>query len=149
MFNQIAKFFGNTNPKVIQPYALVVEDEELTSMIICQILKDHGYRVHAYKDGMDAINLTKNLDEDLVPNLIFIDLILPGASGFSVLKAFRSVKMWKGVSMFLMTGNTDSSNVLKGFDCGADAYLNKPLSREKVVNIIKSSERPIGKKIQL
>ncbi len=100
---------------------LVVEDDRNTNQVICEFLKDSGYRVTASFDGGAAVDLFFENQYDLV----ILDIMLPRKTGMEVLKEIRGVS---NVPVIMLTALADEYTQIKSFDLQADEYVTKPFS---------------------
>ena len=122
---------------------LVVDDEEAIAEAVRARLESEGYRVVVALDGPEAIRA----NEEHRPNLVVLDLMLPGMDGLEVCKAIQR-DGWTPVLM--LTARTEEADKVAGFAVGADDYLTKPFSlRELAVRvkaILRRVERIEGSK---
>lgn len=100
-------------------HILIIEDEPAIRQELKQLLETSLYRVTAPEDFTDAVSLALSIQ----PDLILLDLNLPGESGFSICSKIRSVS---DLPIILLTGRTDSMDELSGILKGADDYITKP-----------------------
>ena len=108
---------------------LVVDDEEAIAEAVRARLESEGYRVVVAFDGPEAIKA----NEEHRPNLVVLDLMLPGMDGLEVCKAIQR-DGWTPVLM--LTARTEEADKVAGFAVGADDYLTKPFSlRELAVRV--------------
>jgi DNA-binding response OmpR family regulator len=120
---------------------LVVDDEEAIAEAVRKRLESEGFRVVVAGDGPDAIRL----HAEHQPDLVVLDLMLPGMDGLEVCKAIQR-DHWTPVLM--LTARTEEADKVAGFAVGADDYLTKPFSlRELTVRvkaILRRMERIAG-----
>ncbi len=120
---------------------LVVDDEEAIAEAVRKRLESEGFRVVVAGDGPDAIRL----HAEHRPDLVVLDLMLPGMDGLEVCKAIQR-DHWTPVLM--LTARTEEADKVAGFAVGADDYLTKPFSlRElaiRVKAILRRMERIVG-----
>jgi DNA-binding response OmpR family regulator len=108
---------------------LVVDDEEAIAEAVGARLRSEGFRVLVCGDGPTAIELTR----ENRPDLVVLDLMLPGMDGLEVCKEIQK-KEW--VPVLMLTARTEEADKVAGFAVGADDYLTKPFSlRELVVRV--------------
>jgi len=100
---------------------LVVDDEKLLVKGIKFNLENEGYEVDACYDGTTAVELIRKGHYDLV----ILDLMLPGMDGLDVCMSVRS---FSNVPIIMLTAKSDSTDMLLGFDYGADDYIAKPFN---------------------
>lgn len=106
---------------------LVVEDEEALAIGVRDALEHAGYEVELAHDGPTALERLRNHGYDLV----VLDIMLPGMSGLDVLRTVRDER--GGMRVLILSALADESDVLRGFDTGADDYLKKPFSPRELV----------------
>jgi DNA-binding response OmpR family regulator len=104
---------------------LVVDDDVKTTELIKLYLKRDGYRVLTAYDGVEAIRLAKESH----PDLVVLDLMLPGLDGFEVFRVLRSDS---DVPVIMLTARTTEQDRLAGLDLGADDYVIKPFSPKEL-----------------
>ena len=107
----------------------MVDDEEAIAEAVGARLRSEGFRVLVCGDGPTAIELTR----ENRPDLVVLDLMLPGMDGLEVCKEIQK-KEW--VPVLMLTARTEEADKVAGFAVGADDYLTKPFSlRELVVRV--------------
>jgi two-component system phosphate regulon response regulator PhoB len=108
---------------------LVVDDEaDITALVAYHLAKD-GYRVSTASSGRDALRAAR----EERPDLIVLDLMLPGLSGYDVLAELRHHDETKDVGVIVLTARKEESDRIKGLSLGADDYLPKPFSPQELV----------------
>jgi DNA-binding response OmpR family regulator len=111
------------------PEVLVVDDEPMVREVVSRYLRRDGLDVHELSDGDEAIRW---LDSHR-PDLVVLDVMLPGADGLSVLRRLRAVST---VPVIMLTARTDELDRVLGLELGADDYVVKPFSpRELAIRI--------------
>ena len=101
---------------------LIVEDNEELLDLVAGYFKSKGsFDVFTAADGNAALRLVDEKDFDIA----ILDIMLPGASGFEVCKALRAKS---GCPIVFLTALANESNILKGYEIGADEYITKPFS---------------------
>jgi DNA-binding response OmpR family regulator len=113
------------------PHVLAVEDDESVRNLISDYLTENGYRVTAVGNGrdMDAIMASDP------PNIILLDVKLPGEDGFSLARAIRQRSK---VPIIMLTGQGHEVDRVLGLELGADDYLVKPFSPRELLARIKA-----------
>ena len=108
---------------------LVVDDEQAIAEAVRARLQSEGFRVVVAGDGPEAIGLC----EQVRPDLVVLDLMLPGMDGLEVC---RQIQRDRWVPVLMLTARTEEADKVAGFAVGADDYLTKPFSlRELVVRV--------------
>jgi two-component system alkaline phosphatase synthesis response regulator PhoP len=106
---------------------LVVEDEEALAFGIRDALLHTGFEVDVAHEGTSALEALEKNKFDLV----VLDIMLPGMSGLDVLRKLRETQ--DGVRVVVLTALADESDVVRGFELGADDYMAKPFSPRELV----------------
>jgi two-component system alkaline phosphatase synthesis response regulator PhoP len=120
---------------------LVADDEPDILEIIQYNLRGAGYEVYTAKDGDDALQKVKQLK----PDLIILDIMMPKKNGMEVCEILRSQPMYKDTLIIFLTALNDESSQMKGFDTGADDYINKPISPKLLMSRVNALFRRAGK----
>ncbi len=114
---------------VTEQTVLVVDDEEAIAEAVRARLQSEGFQVAVAGDGPEAIALC----EQIRPDLVVLDLMLPGMDGLEVC---RQIQRDRWVPVLMLTARTEEADKVAGFAVGADDYLTKPFSlRELVVRV--------------
>jgi two-component system phosphate regulon response regulator PhoB len=108
---------------------LVVDDEPDITALVAYHLAKAGYRVSTASSGSEAM---KDAVEER-PDLIVLDLMLPGMSGYEVLREIRQRRETASVGVIVLTARKDEADRIKGLELGADDYLVKPFSPQELV----------------
>ena len=107
---------------------LVVDDEPDITGLVAYHLARAGYRVSTATNGKDAL---KSAREER-PDVVVLDLMLPGVSGYEVLQELRKRKETSEVGIILLTARREEVDRIKGLSLGADDYLTKPFSPQEL-----------------
>jgi DNA-binding response OmpR family regulator len=111
---------------------LLVEDDPNFGTVLKDYLSLNDYKVAHAKDGLEGLIMFKNDDFDLC----ILDVMMPRKDGFSLAKDIRSTN--SEVPIIFLTAKTMKEDVLKGYQAGADDYLNKPFDSEVLLYKIKA-----------
>jgi len=108
---------------------LVVEDEaDIVELITHHLLRE-GYNVSAVYTGEDALKfVTKSK-----PDLILLDLMLPGIDGLEICKILKKDTVTAGIPIIMLTAKSEESDIITGLELGADDYITKPFSMKVLV----------------
>jgi CheY-like chemotaxis protein len=109
-------------------HILVVDDEAPVRLLLEKILQSAGYRVTSVPDGVAAI---KSARED-PPDLAIVDLSMPGIDGLTVSSMFKRAKTFKA-PILVLSGRVSEKDVQAALKAGADAFIPKPVGREKLL----------------
>ena len=103
---------------------LVVDDEPDITALVAYHLAKAGYRVSTAADGAEALKAAR----EEKPDLVILDVMLPGVSGYDVLAELRRRDETKDVGVILLTARREEVDRIRGLSLGADDYLTKPFS---------------------
>jgi DNA-binding response OmpR family regulator len=120
---------------------LVIDDEEAIGNVIKDYLEAQGYEVFWAEDGLSAIDTARRVN----PDLVILDLMLPGKSGFDVCKEIRQVS---DVPVIMLTAKSDEIDRVLGLELGADDYVTKPFSLRELAARVRAVLRRVGKGIE-
>jgi len=101
---------------------LLVEDEEQLRRVMKDLLEREGYIVSEARDGVQALD---QVDRH-APDIVVLDLNLPGLDGYSVLQQLRSRPATRGIPVMVLTAKGDEDNEVRVFELGADDFITKP-----------------------
>src|SRR5918998_5388641 len=105
---------------------LIVEDDDAIADVLRRTLRQEGHEVRSSGDGIGALRAA----EEFVPDLVILDLGLPGLDGVEVCRRLRSES---DVPILILTARTDLDDRVSGLDSGADDYLAKPFERGELL----------------
>lgn len=108
---------------------LVVDDAIFMIAIIKKALLDAGYKVLTAASGEQALEIM----EKTIPDLILLDVIMPGMNGFEVCQLLRNNLRLSLVPIIIITGQAEEEDKLKGLESGADDYVTKPFSNRELL----------------
>lgn len=104
---------------------LVVDDEPIGLEVVRALLYDESYTLHFASNGMEALAQA----EKLRPDLILLDVLMPGMSGYDVCRTIRKTAHLADIPIILLTALNDRDAKLRGIDAGADDFITKPFDR--------------------
>ena len=119
----------------------IVEDDESIREIESIALKNSNYIVSAFENAKEFY---KKLDE-LVPDLILLDVMLPDESGYDIVRKLRKRPATQDIPIIMVTAKTTEMDMIKGFDGGADDYIKKPFSIMELITRVKALLRRTAK----
>jgi two-component system alkaline phosphatase synthesis response regulator PhoP len=126
-----------TNTRTI----LIADDEPDILEIISYNLQAEGYEVITAKNGNEALELAKQHK----PDLIILDVMMPGKTGFEVCKILRALPSFQETVIIFLTALNDDSTQIKGLETGGDDYLTKPISPKVLISRVNALFRRIIK----
>ena len=116
---------------------LVVDDDTALAEMIGIVLSTEGFETAFCADGAQAVDAWRRER----PDLILLDLMLPGMDGIEICTRVRAES---GVPIIMLTARTDTADVVKGLESGADDYIMKPFNPKELVARIRTRLRPTG-----
>jgi two-component system phosphate regulon response regulator PhoB len=122
------------------PRILVVEDEPDIAALIAYQLTREGFRVETANSGPEALAAVSKS----VPDLLILDLMLPGVSGDDVLASLRDEPATESIPVLVLTAKKQPEDRIRGLELGADDYLTKPFSPRELVLRVKAILRRFG-----
>ncbi len=112
---------------------LVVDDEPNAVVPIQFLMEQQGYRVMVAERGEDALDLIYQYK----PDLVLLDIMLPGINGFEVCEIVRLNPEYRSIKIIFLTALGREEQVARGLALGADAYITKPYSNDELVAMVK------------
>ena len=106
------------------PVVLVADDDDDILLLVTMRLQRDGFIVIAARNGEEALALAQQQR----PDVAVLDVGMPGLDGLEVLQRIRADDELKGMRVLLLTAKAQESDVRRGYDTGADAYVRKPFS---------------------
>lgn len=117
----------------------VVEDDSAIRNLVSYALKEKGYDVKTFEDGLSIVDEIR----DNPCELLLLDLMLPGKDGVSILKEIRE---FSDLPVIILTAKTDEFDKVLGLESGADDYITKPFSILELLSRVKAILRRVKKK---
>lgn len=113
----------------------IIEDDEQVRGILIKLLEKNDYQVRTARDGLEALQLL----EDVRPDLMIVDVMMPRLDGFQFVRAARFMKENKNIPVIFLTAKTDAKSMIEGINLGAKFFLGKPFQVSDVLNKIKKA----------
>jgi len=123
---------------------LIVDDDTTNLMELIHILQP-DYKIYTAKNGMYALEKA----EMLLPDLILLDVIMPGMSGFDVITEMKKSEKTKDIPVIFITGISESDDEGKGLDLGAADYIRKPFNASVVKHRVRRQIQIINLKHEI
>ena len=118
---------------------LIVDDEVDILEFLSYNLKKEGFTVFTADNGNDAVQIAKKE----IPQLILLDVMMPGMDGIEVCRELRAAPGLQHVIIAFLTARSEDYSHIAGFDAGADDYINKPIKPRVLVSRIKALLRRV------
>jgi CheY-like chemotaxis protein len=112
---------------------LVVEDEPENRLFIGMMLRNEGYDVTEAEDGPSAFHL---LNDGAAPELILLDVMMPGLNGWQVFERLREDPRWQRIPVVMLTALAQRTDVERAVQLGVDGYLTKPFEPTDLLHTI-------------
>lgn len=119
---------------------LIVEDDRKAAELVRLYLEREGHQVMVAHDGRLGLDLARTRQ----PDLIVLDLMLPGISGLEICRTLRAETSPPGIPIIMLTARSTEDDKLLGLDLGADDYITKPFSPREVAARVRSVLRRVG-----
>ena len=123
----------------MQPYVLVMEDEDALATLVQYNLEKEGYRVVIAADGEEGMLQI----EERMPDLVLLDWMLPKLSGIEVCRRIRGKAETRNLPIIMLTARGEETDRVRGLDTGADDYMTKPFSMTELIARIRAVLRRI------
>src|SRR5258708_27899637 len=116
---------------------LIIEDERALSDVLVYNLQREGYETIVAHDGQEGLRKAQTL----LPDLILLDLMLPGLGGLEVCRELRAGERTRDIPIVMLTAKAEETDQVVGFKMGADDYVTKPFSVKVLLERIKALHR--------
>src|ERR1700730_3306989 len=116
---------------------LIIEDERALTDVLAYNLQREGYEAILAHDGQEGLRKAQTL----LPDLILLDLMLPGMSGLDVCRELRAGERTRDIPIIMITAKAEETDQVVGFKMGADDYVTKPFSIKVLLERIKALQR--------
>ena len=130
---------------IMKEKILIVEDEKDIVKMLDYNLSKEGFKTVLAYDGEDALSEAKKE----LPDLIVLDLMLPGIDGLEVCKTLKKEAKTSAIPIIMLTAKTQESDKIVGLELGADDYVTKPFSPRELIARIKAVLRRVKDKVKL
>lgn len=123
-------------------HILIIDDEKDIVQSIEYYLSQEGFKVSKSYDGMNGLEAVHKKN----PDLIILDLMLPGISGIELCKMLKADEKTSSIPIIMLTAKSEEADKVVGLEIGADDYITKPFSMKELVARIKTVLKRYGKK---
>jgi DNA-binding response OmpR family regulator len=113
---------------------LIAEDEPNIVLSLEFVLRHSRYEVSVARDGEQALRLM----ETFAPHLVLLDVMMPVRDGFEVCRIIRGNPAWRAVKIVMLTAKGRDSEFRRGLELGADAYVTKPFSTQRLLEQVRA-----------
>ena len=119
---------------------LAVEDETTIREVVRRYLEREGFKVREAADGYTCLDAIA----EQIPDLIVLDLMLPGIDGLTITRQLRMNPKYKAIPIVMLTAKGETNDRIRGLDLGADDYIPKPFAPREVVSRVNAVLRRTG-----
>ena len=111
---------------------LAVDDIPLNLLLVQKMLSKFNFRIRTATNGREALEAVA---QDR-PHLILLDLMMPEIDGYEVLRRLKADPETADIRVIILSALNSNEDIVKGFDLGANDFLTKPISMEKLLNVV-------------
>ncbi len=111
---------------------LAVDDIPLNLLLVTKMLARFNFRVRTASGGQQALDAVA----EEKPDLILLDLMMPGIDGFEVIRRLRSDEATADIRIVILSALNSQDDIVKGFNTGADDFITKPIIMEKLLSCV-------------
>jgi two-component system, sensor histidine kinase and response regulator len=113
---------------------LIIDDNPMNLLLTSRILENHGYSTSTAEDGPSGLEQIKNDP----PALILLDVMMPEMDGYEVCRRIKEVEEWREIPVIFLTANSQTEELVEGFDAGGVDYITKPFRSEELLVRVKN-----------
>ncbi len=118
------------SPNILKPKVLIIEDDrDLNNLLKFTLEASKEYEVYSHFEGAMALSIIREKN----PDLIILDVMLPGMYGTEILKLLRQDENYRLMPVILLTARGQEDDKIEGFESGADDYITKPFSPKELL----------------
>lgn len=111
---------------------MIVDDIPVNTILLEKILEKEGYRLYSYNNSLQAMEAIT----EIVPDILLLDIMMPGLDGIAFLKRLRSNNSYDNVRIIMVTAVSEQEEITKALALGANGYITKPISPKKLIGFI-------------
>jgi DNA-binding response OmpR family regulator len=115
------------------PKILIVDDEPNIVIPLQFLMEQNGYHTLVAQSGEEALEMISKEK----PDLVLLDIMLPGVDGFEVCEIIRLNPEWRHTRVIFLTAKGRDVDIAKGMVLGADEYITKPFSNQQIIEAVK------------
>ena len=113
---------------------LLVDDSPTVLLWQRLILEDAAHEIYTASDGEEGIRVA----EAVKPDLVLLDVVMPVMNGFQACTELRRSPVMRDVPILMVTTRSEMENVVRGFECGCNEYITKPIDRTELLTKVRS-----------
>jgi CheY-like chemotaxis protein len=131
-----AKFCFNPameTPATCLPSLLIIDDEAPIVASLSYFFAQHGFEVHAAKDGETGLAMALKISKYAPLSTIILDVMMPKTDGYQLCQQLRSMADFRRTTIILLSAKSREADIQKGIEAGANVYLTKPFSLHELL----------------
>ena len=132
--NESDKYRTHRAIHLMTPKILIVDDEPNIVIPLQFLMEQNGYSTLVAQSGEEALEIISKER----PDLILLDIMLPGVDGFEVCEIVRLNPKWRNTRIIFLTAKGRDVDIAKGMVLGADEYITKPFSNQQIIDAVKT-----------
>jgi two-component system sensor histidine kinase/response regulator len=117
-----------------KPSILIIDDNPMNLLLTSKILENNGYATSTAEDGQSGLEQIENE----TPSLILLDVMMPEMDGYEVCRRIKAVEKWSEIPVIFLTANSQTEDLVEGFDAGGVDYITKPFRSEELMVRVKN-----------
>lgn len=122
----------NPNIEVDKLKVLIVDDVPLNILLVRKMLSQYTFQIQTASNGQQALNM---VSED-VPDLMLLDLMMPGIDGFEVIQRVRAFEKTKNLPIIILSALNSEADIVRGMELGANDFVNKPIIMDRLTSSV-------------
>lgn len=122
----------NPNIDVDKLKVLIVDDVPLNILLVRKMLSQYTFQIQTASDGQAALDI---ISSD-TPDLVLLDLMMPGVDGFEVIERVRAFEKTKNLPIIILSALNTEADIARGMQLGANDFVNKPIIMVKLLNSV-------------
>ena len=112
--------------------ALVIDDSRAMRRIVTAILEGLGFEVRDAGHGREGLDLLEGLERDQLPDLVCVDWNMPVMDGLQFVNAVRANPAWRGLTLMMVTSESEHGQIVRALAAGAHEYVIKPFTADAI-----------------
>jgi two-component system, sensor histidine kinase and response regulator len=113
---------------------LIVDDNPINIDVLCKTLESDNYKISVVLNGENTLKVASKF----LPDLILLDIMMPGIDGFEVCRLLKKDKITRDIPIIFITAKTEVEDIVKAFEMGAVDYITKPINQQEVMARVKT-----------
>lgn len=123
---------------------LIVDDEKPYAKVIAEVLEAKGLAVHCASDATEALNVLQRI----TPDLILLDVMMPGIDGFTLLRWIRTHSERADIPIHVVSAKISEQDRIAAIEAGANGFLGKPFTSQELLDVVFEYLTPSSVKIR-